>query len=240
VRVPGDGRVIGMPLPAAPAHRPWGLNASYLAEVVSVRDPDALGRVQVRLLGWDGPEDQDAPVWARVAVPFAGNGRGALLIPDVGDEVLVTFVNADPRMPVVVGGLWSGSASPPEQFAGDRVDRWTFTGKQGTRIAMVEEASGATIAFETPNGIKGTLTEQSGGKIELSVMDATVITLESSKVTLRTGGTVNVEASQVDVSAGMVKVDAAMSTFSGIVKCDVLQTNTVISSTYTPGAGNVW
>lgn len=229
-----------MPLPAAPVHRPWGLSASYLAEVVSVQDPESLGRVQVRLLGWDGPEGQDAPLWARVAVPFAGNNRGAFLLPDVGDEVLVSFVNADPRMPVVVGGLWSGSQSPPESLSGDRVDRWTFTGKQGTRIAIVEESSGPTISFETPNGIKGTLTEQGGGKIELSVMDATVITMESAKVTVRSGGTVKVEASQVEVSAGMVKVDAAMSQFSGIVKCDVLQTNTVISTTYTPGAGNVW
>jgi hypothetical protein len=71
-------------------------------------------------------------------------------------------------------------------------------------------------------------------------MDATVITMESSKLTVRSGGTVKVEASQVEVSAGMVKVDAAVSQFSGIVKCDVLQTNTVISTTYTPGAGNVW
>jgi hypothetical protein len=31
-----------------------------------------------------------------------------------------------------------------------------------------------------------------------------------------------------------------MSTFSGLVKCDVLQTNAVISASYTPGAGNVW
>ena len=232
--------MIGAPLPASPVHRTWGLNASYLAEVVSVQDPESLGRVQVRLLGWDGPRDQDAPGWARVAVPFAGNDRGAFLIPDVGDEVLVCFVNADPRMPVVVGGLWSGSQPPPESLSGDRVDRWTFTGKQGTRVAIVEEASGPTISFETPNGITGTLTEADGGKIELSVMDATVVTLESAKVTVRTGGTVKVEASQVEVSAGMVKVDAAMSTFAGIVKCDVLQASTVVAATYTPGAGNVW
>jgi hypothetical protein len=38
----------------------------------------------------------------------------------------------------------------------------------------------------------------------------------------------------------MVKVDAGMSTFSGVVKCDTLISNTVISSTYTPGAGNIW
>jgi len=38
----------------------------------------------------------------------------------------------------------------------------------------------------------------------------------------------------------MVTVDAAMSKFSGVVKCDVLISNSVISTSYTPGAGNIW
>ena len=41
-------------------------------------------------------------------------------------------------------------------------------------------------------------------------------------------------------SAGMVTVDAALAKFSGIVKCEVLQATSVISTTYTPGAGNIW
>ena len=52
---------------------PPGLyGASYLAEVVDVDDPQGLARVQVRLLSFDGLDRQDAPVWARVAAPFAG------------------------------------------------------------------------------------------------------------------------------------------------------------------------
>jgi hypothetical protein len=51
---------------------------------------------------------------------------------------------------------------------------------------------------------------------------------------------VTVKAASVDVSAGMVKVDAAIAKFTGMVKCEVLQTNSVISTSYTPGAGNVW
>ena len=46
-------------------------SSSYLAEVVSVDDPDGLSRVEVRLLSYDGVEDQSAPIFARVAVPFA-------------------------------------------------------------------------------------------------------------------------------------------------------------------------
>ena len=217
-------------------------SATYIAEVVSVQDPENLSRVQVRLPNFDGVADQDAAVWARVAVPFAGNRRGAFMLPDVGDEVLVSFINRDPRFPVVVGGLWNGNAGPPETLggSGDRVDRWTIVGKAGSRIAIVEESPGqAVISFATPNGVSGELTDKSGGKIEFKGA-GTTITVDSNGVSVQTPAKVKVQASQVEVSAGMVTVDAAMSQFSGIVKCDVLQATTVIASTYTPGAGNIW
>jgi uncharacterized protein involved in type VI secretion and phage assembly len=227
------------PLPSTVlAAAPRSIGGAHLAEVVSVRDPDRLARVQVRLLGWDGVGEQDAPVWARVASAFAGAGRGAFLIPDVGDEVLVVFAGGDPRFPIVVGGLWNGGAAPPESLSGDRVDRWALVSRKGSRIAIVEQSQ-PTITIETPGGVTATFTDQGGGKIEL-VAAGTTITVDSKGVSVQTGGKVSVQASQVEVSAGMVKVDAAMSTFSGMVKCDVLQATTVISSTYTPGAGNVW
>ncbi len=213
------------------------LNGMYLAEVVSVEDPENLSQVQVRLLSADGAEGHDAPIWARVAVPFGGANYGAFMIPDVGDEVLVSFVQGDNRMPIVVGSLWNGSAAPPEQLSGDRVDRWTMVGSGGTRIAIVEESS-STITFETAGGIKGTLTDD-GMKIELEAAGST-IKMDAAAIEIQTGGTVKVQASQVDVTAGMVKVNSALSDFSGIVKCDVMQATTVIASTYTPGAGNVW
>lgn len=214
--------------------------ASYLAEVVSVQDPLRLGRVQVRLLNFDGVDTQDGPVWARVAVPFAGSDRGAFFLPDVGDEVLIGFVHGDSRFAVVLGGLWNGNAAPPEELGGDRVDRWTIVGKAGTRIAIVEEsAASATIKFSTPNGVTGELTDSGGGKIQLRAAGST-ITIDSSGVQIKTGASVSVKASTVDVSAGSVNVKSGMSSFSGIVQCDMLITNSVISSSYTPGAGNIW
>ncbi len=224
--------------PAVPLHRPLGLGAAYLAEVVSVDDPAGQARVQVRLHGWDGVADQDAPIWARVAVPFAGAERGAFLLPDVGDEVLVCFANADPRMPVVVGGLWNGSAAPPETLPGDRVDRWSFTGKAGTRIAIVEEDGTPVIEMTTPGGVSATLKDEGSGSLQLVAAGCTV-TLDGA-VTISTGGDVKVQGTKLQVTAGMVTVDAAMSSFSGMVKCDVLQTNSVISTSYTPGAGTIW
>lgn len=215
------------------------VHACHLAKVVSVQDPDGLARVKVRLLTVDG--EGDAEIWARVAVPFAGANRGALFIPDVDDEVLVTFLAGDPRFPIVIGGLWNGADSPPEQFGGDRIDRWTITGKAGTRIAIVEESSGSpTIEFRTPNGVSGTLTDESGGRIKFEDTAGNSITIDSQGITLQAASKVKVQASQVEVQAGMVRVDAAVSTFSGMVRCDVLQATSVIATTYTPGAGNIW
>lgn len=212
----------------------------YLGEVVSVRDPQNLARVQVRLFSFDGPANQDGPVWARVAVPFAGADRGAFLLPDVGDEVLVAFLHGDSRLPVVIGGLWNGGAKPPEQLGGERTDRWTLVGKAGTRIAIVEQtAATATIRLETPAGVSATLTDAGGGTVEIKAAGNT-ITIDSSGVAIQAAAKVSVQGSQVEVTAGQVTVNAATSTFSGLVRCDVLQATTVIGSTYTPGAGNVW
>jgi len=227
---------------ALDAAAPSWLTASTLAEVIAVDDPDRLNRVQIRLLSFDGIGDHDGPIWARVAAPIAGADRGAFFIPDVGDEVLVTFVNGDPRWPIVVGGLWNGSAPAPETLggSGDRVDRWTIVGKAGTRIAIVEEASGhPTISLTTPGGVSGTLSDSGGGEIEFKAA-GTTITVDPTGVSIQTPAKVTVRASQVQVTAGQVKVDAAIADFSGIVKCDVLQANTVVAQTYTPGAGNVW
>jgi uncharacterized protein involved in type VI secretion and phage assembly len=232
---------MGTPRPGAPdAGLTYG---SYLAEVVSVNDPDSKSRVQVRLLGFDGMGEQDAPMWARVAVPFAGAGRGAFFIPSKGDEVVVQFVNGDPRQPLVLGGVWNGNAQAPETLGGSKeaVDRWTIVGKAGTRIAIVEEQSGEEkITLTTPQSqVSAELTQSSGGKIELKAAQCTV-TIDSQGVTVETASKVSVKGSTVEIQAGSVTVNAGISKFSGLVKCDTLQATTVIATTYTPGAGNVW
>lgn len=215
----------------------WWAGAQ-LAKVVSVQDPNSLSRVQVQLLGPDAAND--APVWARVALPFAGDNYGAFMIPDVDDEVLVVLLAGDPRSPVVIGSLWNGATSIPETIGGANVDRWTLTGRNGTRIAIVEQASGQEkVEIETPSGVKATLTDASGGSIKLEASGNTV-TMDTQGVTIQAGSKVKVSAAQVEVSAGMVKVDAGMSKFSGVVKCDSLIATTVVGNTYTPGAGNVW
>jgi uncharacterized protein involved in type VI secretion and phage assembly len=213
----------------------------HLAEVVDVSRVGDSGKLSVRLLTYDGVTAHDAPIEARLVVPFAGDGRGAFLVPDVGDEVLVEFVNADPRQAVVVGALWSGRRRVPDALGGDasRVDRWSLQGRFGTRIAIVErERAKCTIELRTAGGVRATLTDENGGKIELEAAGST-LRIDSEGISLTTGNRVGIDASQVEASAGQVNISSAVSQIAGLTLCDFVQTGTAVASTYTPGAGNV-
>ncbi|MFL5496210.1 MAG: phage baseplate assembly protein V [Gemmatimonadales bacterium] len=215
---------------------------AYLGEVVAVDDRSGPPRVEVRLYCCDGVEDQDGPVWARIAVPCAGDNRGTFFVPDVGDEVLVAFLHGDPRFPVVLGALWNGGTTAPERLGGDgkRVDRWTIVGRRSSRIAIVEDKPGeATIALSTPGNVSLTLTEKAGGSIELKAGGCT-IKLDSQGIQIQTGNKVVVKGSRMEVTAGQVKVTSAMADFSGVVKAMLVQSQTVAGQAYLPGMGNVW
>ncbi len=213
--------------------------AGMLARVVSLDDPEGLSRVQVRLLAFDGTTQQDAPLWARVVAPFAGADRGAFWLPDVDDEVFVVLVQGDPRQPVILGGLWNGASTPPAQIESGVNKHKVLKSKNGITVTMEDESGQEKLQLETPGGQKVTL-KDGPGSITIEDSNGNSIKLETSGITITAAAKVSVQAASVDVSAGMVKVDAAMSKFSGVVKCDTLITNAVVSTSYTPGAGNVW
>lgn len=219
---------------------PGWMHAGYLATVVSLDDPESRNRVQVRLIAFDNADTQDAPLWARVVAPFAGSDRGVFFLPDVDDEVLVVFMNGDARFPLILGGLWNGNAQPPAAIESGGVNRYKrIKSKNGIVITLDDQQGQETLKLETPGGQKVTL-QDGPGTITVEDSNGNSIKLETAGITVTASAKVKVNASQVEVTAGMVKVDAAMSKFSGVVQCDTLITNAVISSSYTPGAGNIW
>jgi uncharacterized protein involved in type VI secretion and phage assembly len=218
---------------------PSWLHAACLARVVSVDDPERLNRVQVRLIGCDDADQQDAALWARVVCPFAGRDRGAFLIPDVDDEVLVVFHNGDPSYPLVLGGLWNGDSTAPRDIGPDGNRYKVIRSKNGVTLTLDDQAGQETFIAETPGGQRVTL-KDGPGSVVVEDANGNSIKLESGGVTITAAATVKVQAAKVEVTAGMVQVDAAMAKFSGVVQCQSLITTSVVSSMYSPGAGNVW
>lgn len=204
--------------------------------VVDVADPQQLARVQVAIHGHGGP----APlrVWARVASPLAGQDYGAWWIPNVGDEVLLGFIDGDVRFPVVLGSLWNGAATPPRQVQGGEVSEWELRGRRGSRF-HIDETDQATITLETAGGVTLALIDEAGGTVRVTC-GANTVTIDSGGVKVQAAAEIELESSTLRISAGLVQVDTPMATFSGVVKCEVLQSTAVVSTSYTPGAGNIW
>lgn len=211
----------------------------YPALVADINDPDGQGRVKIRL-PWLPDDGGGFSVWARIATLMAGKDRGSWFIPDVDDEVLVAFEGGDPRRPYVVGALWNGQDTPPESMdgAGNNFIK-SITSRNGVKITLDDNDGQEKMILETPGGQKLTL-QDGPGKVEIVDSNGNSITLESSGISVVASAKVTVRASTVEVNASMVTVNAAMSKFSGVVQCDTLISNSVISATYSPGAGNIW
>ncbi len=224
---------------AAPA-KEHGWFGTYVALVSDVRDPDGLGRVKLTLPWVSDPDGGAFEVWGRVATLMAGRNRGTWFIPDVDDEVLVAFGHGDPRHPYVLGALWNGVDAPPESMDdGGRNTKKVIRSRNGVKVTLDDEDGREQFIMETPGGQKLTL-KDGPGSIEAVDSNGNTVKLESSGITVNASATVTIQAAQVKVSASMVTVDAGMSKFSGVVKADTVITNSVVSASYTPGAGNIW
>ena len=212
----------------------------YSALVTDVVDPDGQGRVRVQLPWSPDSGDASYELWARLVTMMAGNDRGSWFIPDVGDEVAVIFESGDPRRPFVVGGLWNGVDAPPESMdSGGSNDIKSITSRNGVTVTLDDTSGSEKLVLTTPGGQSVTL-EDGPGRIEIRDSNGNTVELASSGITITASAKVAINASQVEVSAGMVSVNAGMSKFSGVVQADTVITNSVVSASYTPGAGNIW
>lgn len=210
------------------------------AVVVDIKDPDNQGRVKIALPWSPDAKGARYEAWARLATMLGGNNRGSWFIPDVDDEVLLAFEHGDPRRPYVVGGLWNGRDKAPESMdgAGNNYKK-VLRSRNGVKVTLDDQDGQEKLVLETPGGQKITL-KDGPGAVEVVDSNGNSVKLETAGITVTASAKVTVNASQVAISAGMVTVDAGMSKFSGVVQADTVISNSVISASYTPGAGNIW
>src|SRR6185436_2195283 len=121
-----------------------GLQIALVADYAD--DPDKQLRVKLALPSMD---DEGTFLWARLASPDAGKERGFFFRPEVGDEVVVGFLNDDPRQPVILGSLHSSKDAGPKDFklSKDNLQKGIVT-KGGTRIAFTDDKK-ASLLVET-------------------------------------------------------------------------------------------
>src|SRR5690349_5349415 len=120
----------------------------YPATVKDLQDPDNQGRVKIRLPWSPDTGSESYEVWARVATMMGGKDRGTWFIPDVDDEVLVSFEGGNPRRPYVVGGLWNGKDTPPEKMDSDN-NLKSIVSRSDIRITMDDTSGAVKLTIKT-------------------------------------------------------------------------------------------
>jgi len=75
---------------------------------------DQYGRVKVQF-HWDrlGKRDENSSCWVRVSQVWAGKNWGAMHIPRIGQEVIVSFLEGDPDRPIITGRVYNAAEMPP-------------------------------------------------------------------------------------------------------------------------------
>lgn len=154
-------------------------------------------------------EDRMLSPWAYVAAPLSGKGRGALFMPEEGDEVLVCYGDDAFARPYVVGFLWNGEQTSPESEAHNRVivtpggHQLRFEDKDGDKRVVLKTSGAHRLAMDDKDK---SLTLESTGHHKLEIKDnggTVVVTTQSGgKVTLENSGKATVEASQNIITLG--------------------------------------
>jgi len=178
-------------------------------------DPGKQNRVQVKvpLL-----QTQSEGVWARLTNFYASNSFGAFFVPEIGDEVILGYLNSDPSNPVILGSLYSSKRVPPYELSADNFIKAVVT-KSQLKIEFDDENIITTIITPGENKIvlsdkdKSILMQdQNGNKVELS---ADGIQLDSPKdIMINAKGKISLDAtanisvtSQADVAVSGLNVE---------------------------------
>jgi len=195
-------------------------------------DPDNEFRVQVEIpiLGADGES-----VWARLSTFYNGNGIGAFFMPEINDEVILGFMNDDPRFPVILGSVYSSSIAAPETPDEDNTIKTIIT---QSKLQLKFDDENKVITLLTPGGNtivisdedKGiALTDENGNTFEMN--DSGITINSASSLTLKASDDVTIHGKLVSISGSdsvsvssekNISVSGDQSvTVSGSAQCEV-------------------
>ena len=153
-----------------------------IAEVVANNDPKKQGRVQVRFF-WQKMLAEQTP-WIRVQSPDAGvltdksGNRGFQFIPEVGDQVMVSYEGGNPHRPYVSGSMYHGKNAK----------------EVSNNIRSITTKSGSTIVFDdTDRAEKITIKDKKGNTITFDSKD--------KSLSLQSPETINISAKNVKINA---------------------------------------
>lgn len=151
-------------------------------------DPDGEDRILVQI-----PiiNNEEQGIWCRVSSLDAGENRGAFFRPEIGDEVIIGFINQDPNDAIVLGMLHS-SAKPAPIVASDDNHEKGFITRSEMKILFDDDKK--ILSLSTPAGKIITLDEDAG-TIVVEDENSNILTMDSSGIVMESAGNIEIKAS---------------------------------------------
>lgn len=173
-----------------------GVRGLQVGKVVQLEgDPDGEDRILVKL----PIVDPDANgTWARLSSLDAGNNRGWVIRPEIDDEVIVGFINDDPRDAIVLGMLHSSSFPAPIPAADDNHIKG-YTSRSEMKVEFDDDQK--IIVISTPAGNSITITEADTA-IEIIDQNGNEYKMNADGISMTSPGDIQIEATgNIDITA---------------------------------------
>jgi uncharacterized protein involved in type VI secretion and phage assembly len=190
-------------------HRLAGGGSGLVPGIVSdVKDPQKLGRVRLTF-PWLAKDFTSA--WARVAQVGAGSKRGTVILPEVGDEVLVGFEPDGFDEPYVLGGLYNGkdalpqlSTDPVDGASGEIAER-AFVSRVGHKLEFIENDG---ILLSTGDGKMSVRLDKKNQTVEIKAAQGITVDAGQGSLMLKAANGATLDAGQGNLTLKGMKVSA--------------------------------
>jgi Rhs element Vgr protein len=176
-----------------------GINGIHLGTVLSTEDTEEGGQYRIKVHVPTITSGNEG-MFARVAFIDAGPERGAYFRPQVNDEVVLGFLNDDPREAIILGYLYSKdiNKSPLPETEGNL--EYGFVTKEKMKLIFDDTNKRVTLSAKTASGEK-TLVLNNSGALELKDENSNVIKMDTSGITIQSdSGSVTLIGKQVYIN----------------------------------------
>ncbi|MGM5629406.1 type VI secretion system tip protein VgrG [Apibacter raozihei] len=163
------------------------------AIVTDNNDPEGMSRIRVQF-PWQEPTQGQSP-WIRVTTPYAGKGKGMHVIPEIGEEVIVSFENGNAEKPVVIGAMFNGEGKSGHGGAGNYMKGLQTA--SGSHIMFNDNTK--SVVLKDPE--KTTMSFDGNGNTLLNSSETIILSCGLSTIELRKDGTILINGKDIGVLA---------------------------------------
>jgi uncharacterized protein involved in type VI secretion and phage assembly len=204
-----------------------GVSGLHSGKVKKIdEDPDSGFRILLDLPLFDNKRQG---IWSRLANFYSTKGAGAFFLPEIGDEVIVGFINDDPRYPVILGSLYSKGVKPfAELKPNNKNSHKAIVSKSELRMVFNDEDKILTLTTPGKNLIEFSDKDK---KITISDQNKNTIVMSNAGIELKSAGTISIDAGKKVTIKGKTGVTIAAS--SGDVATSGININEKASAQFT-------